>query len=88
MRYANNNLKQLEECLQLASKSRFKLIVTDSVFSMDGEVAKLKEISDLADKYNAIIMIDECHGTGVLGKRGRGAIEATDCLGKIGKNII
>ena len=77
-------MEELEKCLMSVQNKRFKLIVTDSVFSMDGEVANLSKINELADKYDAIIMIDECHGTGVLGDKGRGAIEATNSLGKIG----
>lgn len=77
-------MEQLEEALAGAQDARFRLIVSDAVFSMDGEVARLPEIGPLADKYDSMVMIDECHGTGVLGKRGRGAIEATDMLGQIG----
>ena len=76
-------MEELEDILK-NSKHRNKMIVTDAVFSMDGAFARLPEISDLADKYGAFVMIDECHGTGVLGKKGRGVIEATDSLGKIG----
>lgn len=60
------------------------MIVSDAVFSMDGELANLPRIGQLADQYGSVVMIDECHGTGVLGARGRGAIESTDMLGKIG----
>ena len=80
-------MQGLEEALQNSQDSRFRLIVTDSVFSMDGEVANLPRIHQLAEQYSAVVMIDECHGTGVLGTKGRGAIESTDMLGKIGKNI-
>ena len=78
-------MESLEKALKDSQESRFRLVVTDSVFSMDGEVANLPKIHELAEKYNALVMIDECHGTGVLGKKGRGAIEAVDMLGKIGK---
>lgn len=81
-------MQGLEEALQNSQDSRFRLVVTDSVFSMDGEVANLQRIHELAEQYSAVVMIDECHGTGVLGRRGRGAIESTDMLGKIGRKII
>lgn len=78
-------MEQLEKALQESQDARFRMIVTDAVFSMDGEIAKLPEIGALAEKYEALVMIDECHGTGVLGKRGRGAIESTDMLRQIGR---
>lgn len=59
------------------------MIVTDGVFSMDGEIAQLSNICNLAEKYGAIVMVDECHGTGVLGERGRGSVEFENCLDKI-----
>lgn len=77
-------MDELRTCLEQSKDSRFKLIVTDSVFSMDGEVANLPAINSLANEFGASIMIDECHGTGVLGKRGRGAIEASNMMGNIG----
>jgi glycine C-acetyltransferase len=80
-------MEQLEDCLKKSQDARFRLVVSDAVFSMDGEVAKLPEIGALADAYESSIMIDECHGTGVLGKKGRGAIESTDMMGKIGKSV-
>jgi glycine C-acetyltransferase len=78
-------MEQLEEQLKKAQDARFRLIVSDAVFSMDGEVANLPKIVDLAETYNASIMVDECHGTGVLGKKGRGAIESTNMMGNIGR---
>jgi len=76
-RYANNDVEDLEKQLIAADKNgaRFKLIVTDGVFSMDGLVAPLDEICDLADKYNALVMVDESHATGVIGKTGKGTLE-------------
>ena len=71
----------------MAQESRFRIIVSDAVFSMDGEVANIPQIVDLAEKYDASIMIDECHGTGVLGKKGRGAIESTNMMGNVGKVV-
>ncbi|MBK1875850.1 glycine C-acetyltransferase [Pelagicoccus mobilis] len=74
-RYANGDMDELETRLKEASGSRFKLIVTDGVFSMDGYIAKLPEICDLADKYDALVMVDDSHGVGTLGKHGRGTHE-------------
>jgi glycine C-acetyltransferase len=71
-RYANSDMNELETRLQEASGARFRLIVTDGVFSMDGYVARLKDIRALADKYDALVMVDECHATGPLGPRGKG----------------
>ncbi|PHX82287.1 MAG: glycine C-acetyltransferase, partial [Flavobacteriales bacterium] len=75
-RYKNCDMADLEEQLKAASNCRFKIIVTDGVFSMDGFVAPINKICDLADKYNALVMVDECHATGFIGKTGRGSIEA------------
>jgi len=72
-RYANADMDELETRLKEASKARFRLIVTDGVFSMDGHVAKLNDIRALADKYDALVMSDECHATGHLGRQGKGA---------------
>jgi glycine C-acetyltransferase len=74
-RYKNNDMTDLEEKLKEASDARHRIIVTDGVFSMDGTIAQLDKICDLADKYHALVMTDECHATGFLGKTGRGAIE-------------
>ncbi len=71
-RYANGDMDELETRLKEATKARFRLIVTDGVFSMDGHVAKLKEIRALADKYDALVMVDDCHATGHLGPQGKG----------------
>ncbi len=84
-RYANNNMAELEERLKEANTAgaRHKIIVTDGVFSMDGIVASLDEICDLADKYDAMVMIDECHATGFIGKTGRGTLEEKRVMGRI-----
>jgi len=84
-RYENNNMEALEEQLIEASKKnhRFKIIVTDGVFSMDGIVAKLDEICDLADKYDALVMVDECHAAGFIGSSGRGTLELKNVLGRV-----
>jgi len=73
-RYANNDMADLEKQLQQADKdqARFKIIVTDGVFSMDGLLAPLDAIADLADTYDALILIDECHSAGFIGETGRG----------------
>ncbi len=82
-RYKHNNMEDLEAQLQASSDCRTKLIVTDSVFSMDGTIAQLDKICDLADKYNAIIMIDESHSSGFMGKSGRGVHELCNVMGRI-----
>ena len=82
-RYKNNNMEDLEVQLQAASSARFKLIVTDGVFSMDGYVAQLDKICDLAQQYGAMLMVDECHATGFIGKTGRGSIELRNVLGRV-----
>jgi len=84
-RYANNDMNALEEQLIEANKQkhRFKIIVTDGVFSMDGIVAQLDKICDLADKYEALVMVDECHASGFIGKTGRGTIELKNVLGRV-----
>ena len=84
-RFANNDMADLEIQLQAAVEagSRFKIIVTDGVFSMDGYVAEIGKICDLADKYDALVMVDECHATGFIGKTGRGSIELRDALGRV-----
>lgn len=83
LRYQHADLADLERCLKEAASRRVKLIATDSVFSMDGDLAPLPAICDLADKYDAAVMIDESHGTGHLGATGRGAAEALGCLSRI-----
>lgn len=82
-RYENSNMEDLERQLQAAQDQRNRIIVTDGVFSMDGFVAKLPEICDLADKYDAIVMVDECHSTGFMGKTGRGTHEHHNVMGRI-----
>lgn len=82
-RYANSNMEELEKCLKESQGARRRLIFTDGVFSMDGTIAKLKEICDLADKYDAMVGIDECHSTGFMGKTGRGTHEFRDVMGRI-----
>ncbi len=82
-RYANNDMADLEEQLKKAEGARFKIIVTDGVFSMDGYVAQLDKICDLADQYNALVMVDECHATGFIGKTGRGTVELKNVLGRV-----
>lgn len=82
-RFENANMADLEKQLQLAQVQRFRLIVTDGVFSMDGNVAPLDEIVRLADKYNAMVMVDESHSAGVVGKTGRGITELFNIMGKV-----
>lgn len=82
-RYENADMEDLETQLQLAQEQRFRLIVTDGVFSMDGNVAPLDRIYELANKYNAMVMVDECHSAGVVGKTGRGVTELYNLRGKI-----
>ena len=84
-RYKNNNMEDLEAQLIAASENnhRFKIIVTDGVFSMDGIVADLKGVCDLADKYDALVMVDDSHATGFIGKTGRGTHEANDVIGRV-----
>lgn len=82
-RYAHNNMADLEVKLQEAKAARSKIIVTDGSFSMDGTIAQLDKICDLADRYDAIVMIDECHSSGFLGKTGRGTHEYRGVMGRI-----
>lgn len=84
-RYENSNMQDLEKQLIEANKNgaRFKIIVTDGVFSMDGLVAPLDKICDLAEQYDALVMIDECHATGFIGDTGRGTLEAKGVMGRI-----
>ena len=81
-RYANADMADLEAKLQEAQKQRFRIIVTDGVFSMDGNAAPMDKIFELANKYNALVMIDESHSAGVVGKTGRGVTEEYNCMGK------
>jgi len=82
-RYANNDMADLEVQLKAAEGARFKIIVTDGVFSMDGYVAQLDKICDLAEQYDALVMVDECHATGFIGKTGRGTVELKNVLGRV-----
>jgi glycine C-acetyltransferase len=84
-RYENSNMEDLEQQLIKATEagSRFKLIVTDGVFSMDGLVAPLDKICDLADKYDAMVMVDECHAAGFIGATGKGTLEAKGVMGRV-----
>jgi glycine C-acetyltransferase len=84
-RYTSNNMTSLEAQLQAADAAgaRFKLIATDGVFSMDGVIANLKGVCDLAEQYNAMVMVDDCHATGFVGKHGRGSHEYCDVMGRV-----
>ncbi|WP_281636958.1 glycine C-acetyltransferase [Flavobacterium marginilacus] len=84
-RYENSNMEDLEQQLIKANESgaRFKIIVTDGVFSMDGLVAPLDKICDLADKYDALVMVDECHAAGFIGAKGKGTLEAKGVMGRV-----
>lgn len=82
-RYANANMEELENCLKVAQAQRHRIIVTDGVFSMDGNVAPLDKIYELANKYNAIVMVDESHSAGVVGDTGRGVTELYNLKGKV-----
>lgn len=81
--YQNNDMRDLERCLQEAAHARFRLIATDGIFSMDGIQANLPAICDLSDRYNAIVMIDDCHAVGFRGKTGRGTIEELNVMGRV-----
>ena len=82
-RYENANMDDLEKQLKLAQTQRFRLVVSDGVFSMDGNVAPLKQIIDLANKYNAMVMVDESHSAGVVGETGRGVTELYNVMGQV-----
>ena len=82
-RYKNNDMADLEEQLKAAKNARRILVVTDGVFSMDGSIAKLDEIVALAEKYQAMVMVDECHAAGFIGKTGRGTTELKEVFGKV-----
>ena len=82
-RYANADMAELEECLKQAQAQRFRIVVTDGVFSMDGNVAPMDEICRLAEKYDALVMVDECHSAGVVGATGRGVTEQFDLRGQV-----
>lgn len=82
-RYKHNDMNSLEEQLKESQSARHRVIVTDGVFSMDGTIAQLDKICDLAEKYDALVMVDECHATGFMGKTGRGTHEHCDVMGRI-----
>ncbi|MFK7830758.1 MAG: glycine C-acetyltransferase [Congregibacter sp.] len=82
-RYANNDMQDLEAQLQAASSARFRIVTTDGVFSMDGSIARLDEICDLAERYHALVHFDDCHATGFLGERGRGTHEYRQCMDRV-----
>jgi len=82
-RYKNNDMEDLEEVLQEACEARYKLIVTDGVFSMDGIIAQVDKICRLAEKYEALVMVDDSHATGFIGQTGRGTHEYCDCMGEV-----
>jgi glycine C-acetyltransferase len=86
LRFENSNMKDLEDKLQQAQSARFRMIATDGVFSMDGTIAKLDQICELAEKYDALVMVDDSHAVGVLGKRGRGSPEHCGVMGRIDIN--
>jgi glycine C-acetyltransferase len=83
LRYANNDMNELEQALKDSQNSRVRLIATDGVFSMDGSIAKLKDICDLADRYGALVMVDDSHATGFIGAEGRGTHELRGVIGRI-----
>lgn len=82
-RYKHSNMEELEQCLKDSQNLKYRIIVTDGVFSMDGDIAKLPEIVALAEKFDALVMVDDSHATGYIGKTGRGTAEYYDLLGKI-----
>jgi glycine C-acetyltransferase len=83
LRYANNDMNELEQALKDSQSSRVRMIATDGVFSMDGSIARLKEICDLADRYGALVMVDDSHATGFIGADGRGSHELRGVIGRI-----
>ena len=86
-RYANADMKDLERCLQEAQAQRFRIVVTDGVFSMDGNVAPMDQICDLAEKYDALVMVDESHSAGVVGATGHGVSELYKTYGNTGQGF-
>jgi glycine C-acetyltransferase len=82
-RYKHSNMEDLEEQLKASQAQHYRIIVTDGVFSMDGDIAKLDTICDLADQYHALVMVDDCHATGFLGKTGRGTHEYNNVMGRV-----
>jgi glycine C-acetyltransferase len=82
-RYAHSDISELEQALQASASAKIRLIATDGVFSMDGDLAKLAQICDLADQYDALVMVDDSHATGILGATGRGSIEHCGVMGRV-----
>ncbi|MCL5268603.1 MAG: glycine C-acetyltransferase [Bacteroidetes bacterium] len=82
-RYKHADMRDLEDMLKTSSAARFRMIATDGVFSMDGDIAKLDEICNLAEKYNALVMVDDSHATGFVGKTGRGSVEYRNVMGRV-----
>jgi glycine C-acetyltransferase len=82
-RFAHGDMQELEHCLQAAHAAKIRLIATDGVFSMDGDIAKLEQICDLAERYDALVMVDDSHATGVLGATGRGTAEYCGVVGRV-----
>lgn len=82
-RFAHSSMQELEQTLQESQSAKIRLIATDGVFSMDGDIAKLDQICDLAEQYDALVMVDDSHATGVLGATGRGSIEACGVMGRV-----
>ncbi len=83
LRFENSNMQDLEDKLKQAQSARFRLIATDGVFSMDGTIARLKQICELAERYDALVMVDDSHAVGVLGRHGRGTHEYRDVIGRV-----
>ncbi|MDA3818481.1 MAG: glycine C-acetyltransferase [Prolixibacteraceae bacterium] len=82
-RYKHSNMNDLERCLKESSEAKYRLIVTDGVFSMDGDIARLNDICDLAEKYDALVMVDDSHATGYIGANGKGTHEHCDVMGRV-----
>ncbi len=82
-RYLHNDMADLEEKLKATQGAKVRMIATDGVFSMDGDIAPISEICDLADKYDALVMVDDCHGSGFIGETGRGSVEHCGALGRV-----
>jgi glycine C-acetyltransferase len=82
-RFAHGDMEELEQALQESQSAKIRLIATDGVFSMDGDIAKLDQICDLADRYDALVMVDDSHATGVLGATGRGSVEHCNVMGRV-----
>jgi glycine C-acetyltransferase len=82
-RYKHSNMDELENSLKKAQSAKYRMVVTDGVFSMDGDIAKLDKICDLAEKYDSLVMVDDSHATGYIGKNGRGTPEYNDVIGRV-----